>query len=170
MNGIVNKFSLAGDKFMYKMHLRQCSWPFTKKERSQKFKERWNWLYVYQNEQDKACFLAYWDPKDLTRRTASDKILHYKASNIAKNPKYARYQRSLASMIYKCFDQKSAFLADEYASGGAIKKENVSNKELTEELHKPIIKKFKERKVQSPFVDNIWGADLANMQLISKFN
>ena len=96
--------------------------------------------------------------------------MHYKASNIAKNPKYARYQRSLASMIYKFFDQKSAFLADECASGGAIKNENVSNIELTEELHKPIIKKFKERKVQSPFVDNMWGADLANMQLISKFN
>ena len=37
-------------------------------------------------------------------------------------------------------------------------------------LHKPIIKKFKERKVYSGFRDNIWGADLADMQLISKFN
>ena len=36
-------------------------------------------------------------------------------------------------------------------------------------LHKPIIKKFKERKVYSGFRDNIWGADLADMQLISKF-
>ena len=39
-----------------------------------------------------------------------------------------------------------------------------------EELHKPIIRKYKTRKVQSPFIDNIWGADLADMQLISKFN
>ena len=45
-----------------------------------------------------------------------------------------------------------------------------SDKELTEELHKPNIKKIKKRKVQSPFIDNIWGADLADMQLISKFN
>ena len=39
-----------------------------------------------------------------------------------------------------------------------------------EELHKPIIRKFNKRKVQSPFKDNIWGADLADMQLISIFN
>ena len=45
-----------------------------------------------------------------------------------------------------------------------------SDKELAEELHKPAIKKIKKRKVQSPFIDNIWGADLADMQLISKFN
>ena len=38
------------------------------------------------------------------------------------------------------------------------------------ELHKPIIRKFKKRKVYSRFKDNIWGADLADMQLISKFN
>ena len=41
---------------------------------------------------------------------------------------------------------------------------------MAEELHKPIIKKFKRRKVYSAFKDNIWGSDLANMQLTSKFN
>ena len=46
----------------------------------------------------------------------------------------------------------------------------MSKKELAEKLHKPIIKKFEKRKVQSLFRDNIWGADLADMQLISKFN
>ena len=46
----------------------------------------------------------------------------------------------------------------------------MSKKELAEKLHKPIIKKFEKRKVQSPFIENIWGADLADMQLISKFN
>ena len=44
------------------------------------------------------------------------------------------------------------------------------DQQLAEELHKPIIKKFKKTKLQSPFIDNIWGADLADMQLISKFN
>ena len=44
------------------------------------------------------------------------------------------------------------------------------SEQLAEELHKPIIKKFKKRKVYSAFKDNIWGADLADMQLISKFN
>ena len=46
----------------------------------------------------------------------------------------------------------------------------MSNKKLTKQLHKLVIRKFKKRKVQSSFIDNIWGADLANMQLISKFN
>ena len=59
---------------------------------------------------------------------------------------------------------------DQKTWGGAVKNENVSKKELAEELHKPIIRKFKKRKVQLPFIDNIWGADLADMQLISKFD
>ena len=42
------------------------------------------------------------------------------------------------------------------------------NEQLTEELHKPNIRKFKKRKVYSAFKDNIWGADLADMQLITK--
>ena len=100
--------------------------------------------------------------KDLTRRTASDKILCDKAFNIAKNPKYDEHQRSLASMTYKIFDKK--------ASGGTIKNENITNKKLSEELHKTVIRKFNKRKVQSLFIDNIWGADLADMQLIRKFN
>ena len=44
------------------------------------------------------------------------------------------------------------------------------NKELAEELHKRIIRNLEKRKVRSSFIDNILGADLANMQLISKFN
>ena len=81
-------------------------------------------------------------------------------------------------MVYKYFDKKSAPLSlsetfatrDKSASGGAIKNENMRNKELAGELHKPIIRKFEKRKVYSPFIDNTWGADLAYMQLISKFN
>ena len=64
--------------------------------------------------------------------------------------------------FYKFFNKKT--------SCSRIKNENISNKELAEELHKPIIRKFKKRQVHSPFIDNIWGADLADMQLISKFN
>ena len=47
--------------------------------------------------------------------------------------------------------------------------DNISNKELAEELHKTFLKKFKIRKIHSPFTDNIWGADLVDLQLISKF-
>ena len=52
----------------------------------------------------------------------------------------------------------------------AVKSENMSNKELPEELHKPIIRKLRKRKVHSSFIDSIWGADLSDMQLISKLN
>ena len=48
--------------------------------------------------------MAYGDFKDLTRRTASDKILRDKASNIAKNVKYDGYQGGLASIIYNFLD------------------------------------------------------------------
>ena len=46
----------------------------------------------------------------------------------------------------------------------------MSDQQLTVKLHKPIIRKCNQRKVHTPFIDNIWGADLADMQLISKFN
>ena len=83
--------------------------------------------------------MAYGSFKDSTRRTASVKILYDKALNIAKNWKCDRYKRGLASMVYKCFDKKTA--------AGAIKKENMSKKELAVEFHKPIIRNFKKRKV-----------------------
>ena len=56
------------------------------------------------------------------------------------------------------------------ASANGIKNENISNKKLVEELHKTIFRKFQKRKVHSTFLDNIWGADLADVQFISKFN
>ena len=46
----------------------------------------------------------------------------------------------------------------------------MKNKELAKELQKPIIRKFEKGKVHSTFIDNIWGVDVANMQLVSKFN
>ena len=100
--------------------------------------------------------------KDLTRRTDFDKISRDKAFSIGKNPKYDGYQRGIASIVDTFFDRK--------VSGSGIKNENISNKELAEELHKPIIRKFKKRKGYSSFIDNIWGADLVDTQLISEFN
>ena len=192
MNEIVNKFFLAGDKFMPEMHLKQPGFtynacgPFTNyKERIQKFKETGDRSYIFKNELHKECFqhdMAYGDFKDLKRRTASDKVLRDKAFNIAKNPKYDGYQRGLASMVYNFFDKNS--------SGSGIDNNNNDNNnnnnndkikqnwrpldltslQITEELHKPIIRKFKKRKVYSGFRDNIWDPDLADMQLISTFN
>ena len=64
--------------------------------------------------------MAYEDFKDLTRGTASNKTLHDKAFNIAKNPKYDGYQHGLASIFYKFFDEKT--------SGSGIKNENIETK------------------------------------------
>ena len=109
--------------------------------------------------------MAYGDFKDLSRRTASDKVLRDKAFNIAKNPKYDGYQRGLASMVYKFFDKKSR------GSGIAVNHDNnKENIQSAKELHKHIIRNFKKRTVYSGFKDNSWGADLEDMQLISKFN
>ena len=130
MNEIVNNFLLAGDRFMPEMHLKQPEFtysvcgPFTKnKERIKKFKETGDTDHIYKNKLDKACFqhdMAYGDFKDLARWTAFDKVLRDKAFNIAKNPKYGRYQRGLASMVYEFFDKKSATLTDKSAKGSGI--------------------------------------------------
>ena len=49
-----------------------------------------------------------WDCKDLNRRTFADEVLHDKAFNVTKNPKYNGYQPGLASMVYKCFDKNTS--------------------------------------------------------------
>ena len=105
--------------------------------------------------------MVYGDFKYQAKRTAPDKVLRDKAFKIASDKKYDGYQRGLASMVYRFFDKNSQ------GRGLVNNKENI---QLANELHKPIIKKFKKRKVYSSFRDNIWGVDLADMQLLSKFN
>ena len=133
---------MVGEKFMPEIHLKQQGFsysacgPFTKnKERIQKFKETGE-MNIYRNELDKTCFqhdIAYRDFKDLARRAAADKVLRYKAFNIAKDPKFHGYQKGLASMVYKFFDKKTA--------GSGIKS-MPQNEQSAEELHKPIIRKI----------------------------
>ena len=181
MNNIINKFLLAGDKFMPEMHLRQPQFvysacgPFTRhKERIKKFKQSGDTRYIYRNELDKACFqhdFAYADHKDLINRTKSDKVLRDKAYDIASNPEYDGYQRGLASMVYKYFDRKSMGsgvkkLKDTAESSALARSSSI----LADERHKPVIKKVNERKVYSQFKDNIWGVDLADMQSLSRKN
>ena len=173
MNNVINKFLLAGDKFMPEMHLRQPRYvysacgPFTRhKERIKEFKRTGDTRYIYRNELGKACFQhdsAYADHKDLINSTEADKFLRDKAYGIASNPKYDGYQRGLASMVYKFFDKKSM------GSGFKKLKNTARNSSiLSDERHKPIIRKFNKRKVYSQFKDNIWGVDLADMQSLSR--
>ena len=86
--------------------------------------------------------MVYGKYKDLKRRTQSDRILKDKAFEIASNPEYDGYKRGLASMVIKIFDKRS--------KGSSIKQ----NEQLAKELHKPIIRKFKRRKVYSSYAIN----------------
>ena len=114
MNNIVNKFLLIRDKFMPEMYLKQPGFtdsaccPFTKnKKRIEKFIQTGNTDYIYKYNLDKVCFqhnMAHGKLKDLNKRKQSDKVLRNKAFQIVSNPKY---QRELASMVYKFFDNKS---------------------------------------------------------------
>ena len=106
--------------------------------------------------------MTYADFKYLPSKTASDKELLDKLFNIAKKQKYDGYRKGLALMVYKCFYEKTP--------GVAVKSETVQNKELAEELHKPLVRNFENRKIYSSFKDNICFDDLAHMQLMSKFN
>ena len=109
MNEILNSYLTTGVKLMPEMHLRRPGFTYSaggifmkNKERIQKIKETGDSQYIYQHD------MAYGDFKDLTRVIASDKILHDKAFNMAKNPKYDVYQRGLASMVYKLFDKTTS--------------------------------------------------------------
>ena len=95
--------------------------------------------------------MAYGKSKDLKNSKG-------KAFKIASDPKYDDYQRGLASMVYNFFDKKC---------GSAIV--NEPNYQLANELHKPIIRTFKKRKVYASFRDGIWVVDLADMQSLSKY-
>ena len=114
--------------------------------------------------------MAYSDSKDLAKKAAANKVLRDKAFNIAKDPKYDRYQRGLASMIYKSFDKKTSSSGFAELPNKSVIKSTPQNEQLAEELHKPIVRKCKKRKMYSAFKDNVWGADLADMQVISKYN
>ena len=162
MNNVINKFLLAGDKFMPEMHLREPQFVYST---SGPFTSTGDTRYIYRNELNKAYFQhdsAYADHKDLINRTEADKVLKDKAYDIASNPKYDGYQRVLASMIYKFFDKN--------LMGSGFKKLKNSSSLLADELHKPIIKKFDKRKVYLQLKDNIWGVDLVGMQSLSRKN
>ena len=164
MNEIVNKFSLAGDKFMPEMHLKQpgftCSacGPFSKnKEKIQKFKQTRDTSQIYKNELDKDCFqhdMAYGDFKDLTRRTASDNVLRVKHLILLKILNMTGIKEGLLLWFINLLIKSRKVVV-------LIYHQSLKNNQL---------KNYKKRTVYLGFKDNTWGADLADMQLISKFN
>ena len=100
--------------------------------------------------------MAYGGFKDLVKRTGADKILRDKAFNFANDRKYGGYKKGLASMLYTFFDKKTAGCGFTLLANKSAIKSTSQNEQLAEELHKPIIKKFKRRKGYSAFKDNIW--------------
>ena len=117
-NSIINKFLLAGDKFMPELRLvdpviknYSACVPFTKHtKRIQDFLNTDKLIYIYKNDLDKSCSqhdVVYNKLQDLEKRTQSGIVFKNKALEIASNPKYNGYERGLASMVYKCFDKKS---------------------------------------------------------------
>ena len=98
---------------------------------------------IYKNGLDKACFqyvVAYGKSKDLVKRTQSDKVLKDKAFKIASNLKYDGYQRTLVSMVYEFFDEKSK--GSGITASLANKSANEPNYQLANKLQKPVIRKI----------------------------
>ena len=96
--------------------------------------------------------MAYRDFKDSPGRTASDKVLHDKAINIAKNSKYYGYQSGIASAVYKFFNKKFAGANTsgdtvKHANKSAVKSEMKPSQQLPEELNKPIVRKLEKQKL-----------------------
>ena len=114
--------------------------------------------------------MAYGDFKDLAKRTVANNVSRDKAFNIAKDPKYDGYQRGLASMVHNFFDKKTKGSGVTMLANESAVESIPQNEQLTDELHKPIIRKFKKRKVYSAYKNYARAADLADMQLISKYN
>ena len=163
---IINKFLLIRDKFLPEMHLwdpkvkkySACG-SFTRhQQRINGFLKDGRFSHIVKNKLDATCFQhdsSYNKHKDSVNRKQSDIALKNKALKIAVNPKVNGYQRGLAAMVYRFFNEKTK------GSGVNFVKNPLNNLQLAEELHKPIIKNFKRRKVYSSFKDNIRGVDLA---------
>ena len=143
-NHINNKFLLVGDKFMPELHLwdlrvkkySTCG-PFTKhQKRINQFMKDGRASHIYKNELDKACFqhdAAYNRYKDLKGRF-----------KIAVNPRVDGYQRALASLIWKFFNERSKKVLS--VSNLKNKDNFFKNSQLADELHKPIFENFKRKK------------------------
>ena len=87
-------------------------------------------------------------------RKAADKILRNKVFNIAKNSKYDGSQHGLVSVVYKFFNKKTSVGTATLAKKSEMENEIISNKELAEELHEPIITNIDKTEVHSPFIEN----------------
>ena len=83
------------------------------KKSIERFMQTRNTDFIYRNDLDKTCFqhdMVYGKSKDIANGTQSDRLLIDKPFKIASDPKYDGYQRGLASMAHKFFDEKPSVL------------------------------------------------------------
>ena len=147
MNEIVNKFLLAGDKFMSELHLKQPGFtysacgPFTRNKEKlknlcrQEIQILFTEISLIKLPFNMMQLMVY---RKIQQKELNQKVLRDKAFKIVSDPKYYGYQRGLASMVYKFFDKKS--------SGSGVTTIE-PNYQLANALHKYIIRKSKRRKV-----------------------
>ena len=145
MNNVINKFLLVGDKFMPEIHLRQPQFTYSASGPFTKHEQR---IQKFKETGD----INYVYKNELDKACFVHDAAYSDSKDLIKRT---------ASMVYKFFDSKVS---------GSGAKLIPQNEQLANELHKPIIRKFEKRKVYSTFKDNIWGVDLADMQLLSKYN
>ena len=145
MNNVINKFLLVGDKFMPEIHLRQPQFTYSACRPFTKHEQR---IQKFKETGD----TNYVCKNELDKACFVHDAAYSDSKDLIKRT---------ASMVYKFFDSKVP---------GSGAKLIPQNEQLANELHKPIIRKFEKRKVYSTFKDNIWGVDLADMQLLSKYN
>ena len=141
---VVNKFLLAGNKFMPEIHLKQPGFTygacvsFTKnKWRIQKFKETVDSRYINKNQLDKAFFqhdMVDGHFKDLAKRTASAKFHEIKHLQLLEILNMIDIKEVLNLSFINMLIRKT--------KGCGIKSEFKQNQQLAEELHKPIIRNF----------------------------
>ena len=126
-----------------------------------KFKETRDSRYIYRKELDEACFqhdTAYGDFKDFPRRPASDKVLHNKTFNMDKNPKHDDIKEVLLRWFNNFLIKKLLMLilllhahfqrlyGQRPWLSGAVKNEIMSNQQLAQKIHQPVIRKFEKQK------------------------
>ena len=142
--------------------------PFTKHQgRIEVYKRTGDLSKLYKNTLDKACFVhdsAYAKYKDLDNRLVSDKVLQEPAEKIAADQTKDGYQRMLATMVSKFFTNQIM------QEGSGLNKQLSEGHEIPKELHCGIQHNFPTPKVVAMDTDNIWSADLVDIQKLKHSN
>ena len=99
--------------------------------------------------------------KERIQKFKAARDIFLKTNQIKLNSKHDGYQRGLPSNFYKFFDRKTSSLRGNKSVGEAVKNENMSNQQLTEELHKLIIGKLEKRERYILSIDHIQVLNLA---------